>query len=62
MTFTTMWYIPNMLYAQLSDVMPSFQAKLQKRLDSVTFPVLNEPREGKKCAVFDIDHTLFALG
>ena len=38
------------------------QELLQKRLQKVEIPILNPPREGKKCLVLDIDYTFFDLG
>lgn len=33
--------------------------KIEKRISSYKFTILNEPREGKKLLVLDIDYTLF---
>ena len=38
------------------------QEIIQKRLQKVEIPVLNPPRQGKKCLVLDIDYTFFDLG
>ncbi len=42
-------------------VRPENLAKVQNRIDTVPIELLNAPREGKKCLVLDIDHTLFDL-
>lgn len=38
------------------------QEIIQKRLQKVEVPILNTPRQGKKCLVLDIDYTFFDLG
>lgn len=39
-----------------------FQAKLERRVKMVEVTVLNQPRQGKKLLVVDIDYTIFDLG
>lgn len=40
---------------------PEIQQKLQRRTQAAVIKQLHAPRLGKKCAVFDIDYTIFAL-
>lgn len=37
------------------------EEKLQRRFRGAIIKEINSPRDGKKCAVFDIDYTIFAL-
>lgn len=37
------------------------EEKLQRRYRGAVIKEINKPRDGKKCAVFDIDYTIFAL-
>ena len=36
-----------------------YLAKIERRIREYKFDILNEPREGKKLLVLDIDYTLF---
>lgn len=38
------------------------QEKLERRIKKVEVEVLNEPREGKRLLVVDIDYTIYDLG
>lgn len=41
--------------------LPEVQEKLERRVQQAIIKELNPPRHGKKCAVFDIDYTIFDL-
>lgn len=38
-----------------------YLAKIERRIKEYKINVLNEPREGKKLLVLDIDYTLFGM-
>lgn len=38
-----------------------YLAKIERRIKEYKISVLNEPREGKKLLVLDIDYTLFGM-
>ena len=55
MQFKPFLHGPLILHRCLQDI-------ISKRLQKVEIPILNPPRQGKKCLVLDIDYTFFDLG